>query len=327
MGAIDTEGKQYLSNSVFFADAFNYLLYDGDQVIKPENLRELDTTELTVPYGNNARMPVQKYRDLLKLWNAMMDDNAIYVILGAELQDKVHYGMPVKDGLYDMLGYSKQIAEIKRSYKKYSGTADEADKDEGELTVENGVLKIKLTSAEFLSGLRKDDKLIPIITAVVYLGEEPWDGPRSLYDMLDIKNAALKKFIPNYWINLISPADMDEDEFDKFHTGLGFAMRVIKHQSEDADAIIMATNHKKIDRETAVFLNKAVNLQLVYEEKTGGVDMCKAMERKEQKDKITGIIETYRLDGLSDEDIIAKVLRVYNVTREYVLSLLKAQVA
>ena len=42
------------------------------------------TTELTVPYGNDARVPVQKYRDLLKMWNAMMDGNAIYVILGAE---------------------------------------------------------------------------------------------------------------------------------------------------------------------------------------------------------------------------------------------------
>ena len=54
----------------------------------------------------------------------MMDDRAIYVILGAELQDKVHYGMPVKDGLYDMLGYSKQIAEIKRSYRKDTDQAD-----------------------------------------------------------------------------------------------------------------------------------------------------------------------------------------------------------
>lgn len=52
------------------------------------------------------------------MWNAMMDENAIYVILGAELQDRVHYGMPVKDGLYDMLGYSKQIAGIKRPYRK-----------------------------------------------------------------------------------------------------------------------------------------------------------------------------------------------------------------
>ena len=83
MGTMDTEGKQYLSNPVIFADAFNYLLYDGEQVIKPEALQELDTTELTVPYGSNARVPVQKYRDLLKMWNAMMDENAIYVILGA----------------------------------------------------------------------------------------------------------------------------------------------------------------------------------------------------------------------------------------------------
>ena len=327
MGAIDTEGKQYLSNSVFFADAFNYLLYDGDQVIKPEELRELDTTELTVPYGNNARVPIQKYRDLLKLWNAMMDDNAIYVILGAELQDKVHYGMPVKDGLYDMLGYSKQIAEIKRSYQKESGEANEAASDEGELTVEDGVLKIKLTSAEFLSGLRKGDKLIPIITAVVYLGDEPWDGPKSLFEMLDVRDRRLIPFINDYKLNLISPADMDDDEFDKFHTGLGFAMRVIKHQSEDADAIIMATNHKKIDRETAVFLNKVVNLKLVYEEKTGGVDMCKAMERKEQKDKITGAITGMKLMGASDNDIITKITARFKVTKEYVLALLKAQVA
>ncbi len=323
MGTIDAEGKQYLSNRVFFADAFNYLLYDGEQVIKPEELRELDTTELTVPYGNNVRVPVQKYRDLLKLWNAMMDENAIYVILGAELQDKVHYGMPVKDGLYDMIGYSKQIAEIKRSYSN----AAEAFNIEGELTVADGMLKIKLSSAEFLSGLRKGDKLVPIITAVVYLGEEPWDGPRSLFEMLDVRDKRLIPFLNDYKLNLISPADMAENEFDKFHTELGFAMKIIKHQSEDADAIIMATNHKKIDRETAIFLNNAVNLKLVYEEKTGGVDMCKAMERKEMRDKVTGAITGMKLMGASENDIIAKITEQFKVTKEYVLSLLKAQMA
>ena len=104
-------------------------------------------------------------------------------------------------------------------------------------------------------------------------------------------------------------------------------MRVIKHQSEDADAIIMDTNHKKIDRETAVFLNKAVNLKLVYEEKTGGVDMCKAMERKEQKDIITGAITGMKLMGASDNDIITKITEQFKLTKEYVLALLKAQVA
>ena len=316
MGVMDTEGKQYLSNPVIFADAFNYLLYDGEQVIKPEELKELDTTELTVPYGNNARVPVQKYRDLLKLWNAMMDENAIYVILGAELQDKVHYGMPVKDGLYDMLGYSKQIAEIRRSYRQ-----DSVDQ-EGEITVDNGVLKIKLTSEEFLSGLRKEDKLIPIITAVVYFGEKPWDGPRSLFEMLDVRDERLYRFLSDYKLNLISPADMDEDEFVKFHTELGFAMKLLKHQAADADELIVREGHRKVSSETAYFLNAAMKLNLELEVELGGVDMCKAQEKNNLKREVMGAIMGMRKLGASDDSIIAAVMEMFNVTREYVLALL-----
>ncbi len=323
MGVIDTEGKRYLSNNDIFADAFNYLVYGGKQVIKADELREIDTTELALPYGNGAKVPVQKYRDILKLWDAKMDDDAIYVILGTELQDKVHYGMPVKDGLYDMLGYSNQIDEIRRSYRNQSGK----DNTDGELVLDGDSLKIKLTSEEFLSGLRKGDKLIPIITAVVYLGDTPWDGPRSLHEMLDFKNDAIKDFVPDYRINLISPADMDDDEFTKFNTDLGFAMNVIKHQSDNADEIIGATNHRKIDRDTAVFLNTAVKLNLEYEEKTGGVDMCLAMEKKQTKDEITGAIRILKSTGATDNDIIAKIMDTFHVTKEYVLTLLSLQKA
>ena len=312
---MDTEGKQYLSNPVFFADAFNYLLYDGEQVIKPKELQELDTTELSVPYGNNARVPVQKYRDLLKMWNAMKDENAIYVILGAELQDKVHYGMPVKDGLYDMLGYSNQIAEIKRSYMNDAS-------NEGEITVDDGVLKIKLTREEFLSGLRKGDKLIPIITAVVYFGAEPWDGPKSLFEMLDVRDERLYRFLSDYKLNLISPADMDDDEFKKFHTELGYAMKLLKHQSEDADEVIAREGHRKVSPETAYFLKTAMKLKLEFEVEPGGVDMCKAMEKRDQRKEVTGAIKCMRSMGASDNDIISKMVEIFHVTEEYVLPLL-----
>ena len=321
MGVIDTEGKKYLLDNEIFADAFNYLVYGGKQVIKAADLREIDTTELAVPYGNSAKAPVQKYRDILKLWNAMMDDDAIYVILGTEIQDKVHYGMPVKDGLYDMLGYSKQIEEIRRSYQKHG------EETGGEITSEDGSLKIKLTSEEFLSGLRKEDKLIPIITAVIYLGDTPWDGPRSLHDMLDFKNDVIKSYVPDYKLNLISPADMNDEEFEKFNTDLGFAMEVIKHQSTDADEIIGRTNHRKIDRDTAVFLNTVVKLNLEYEEETGGVDMCLAMEKKQTKDEVNGAIKGMRIAGMSDNDIVAQIIKNFNVTKEYVLALLKPQKA
>ena len=323
MGVIDTEGKRYLFNNDIFADAFNYLVYGGKQVIKADELREIDTTELALPYGNGAKVPVQKYRDILKLWDAKMDDAAIYVILGTELQDKVHYGMPVKDGLYDMLGYSNQIDEIRRSYRNQNGKND----TDGELVIDGDSLKIKLTSEEFLSGLRKGDKLIPIITAVVYLGDTPWDGPRSLHDMLDFKNDAIKDFVPDYKINLISPADMDDDEFTKFNTDLGFAMNVIKHQSNNADEIIGATNHRKIDRDTAVFLNTAARLHLEYEEKTGGIDMCKALDNRIQKEKIISVMDYMKDEGKSETDIINKIIERFHVTKEYVLALLSPQKA
>ena len=37
----------------------------------------------------------------------------------------------------------------------------------------------KSGSAEFLSGFYREDRLIPIITVVVYFGADSWDAPKS----------------------------------------------------------------------------------------------------------------------------------------------------
>ena len=42
----DTITKNYMQDSKTFADAFNFLLYGGRQVIKPEQLKPLDTTSI-----------------------------------------------------------------------------------------------------------------------------------------------------------------------------------------------------------------------------------------------------------------------------------------
>ena len=70
MGVIDVEGKKYFPNVKYFADLFNYLLYGGTPVIDPKKLTELDTDLIVTPYGNGAKVRVQKYRDLLRLWGA-----------------------------------------------------------------------------------------------------------------------------------------------------------------------------------------------------------------------------------------------------------------
>lgn len=324
MGYLDAEAKQYLGKKITFADAFNYLLYNGEQVIDPEKLSEMDTSQLALPYGNNARLPVQKYRDILKIWEAMTDGNVIYVILGVELQAKVHYAMPVKDGLYDMIGYSKQVEENRKSLNKKEG---EPEDESAELYSEDGVLKIRLTSEEFLSGFRKSDRLIPIITAVIYIGDMPWDGPKSLLEMMDIRDDRIRPFLNDYKLNIISAADIADNDFDKFNTELGKVLRIIKHQKQDADKLIEELGHNKIDPDAAFFLKKAANLDIEIEIKDGGVDMCESLERRYKKEKIEGAIEGMRLMGASDNDIISKIVETFNVTKEYVLALLAPKMA
>ena len=72
MGLADTVTKAYMKENTVFADAFNYLIYGGKTVVNPTQLKELDTTEIALPFGaqdENGNQPddaVQKYRDVLK---------------------------------------------------------------------------------------------------------------------------------------------------------------------------------------------------------------------------------------------------------------------
>ena len=105
MGQVDSVTKAYVQHNVVFADIFNQFIYDGRQVIQPDNLRELDTTALG--RGRNGKM-LQKNRDVLKL--AMKTDGrTAYCILGVENQTKIHYAMVVRNMLYDALRLDEQV--------------------------------------------------------------------------------------------------------------------------------------------------------------------------------------------------------------------------
>lgn len=96
----DTITKDYMQDSETFADAFNFLIYGGKQVIKPEQLRPLDTTSIVLPYGDESKkVPIQKYRDVLKMVTAMEDDRAAYLLLGIDT-------MRCRSGICCMMRYS-----------------------------------------------------------------------------------------------------------------------------------------------------------------------------------------------------------------------------
>ncbi len=43
-----------------------------------------------------------------------------------------------------------------------------------------------LEGDEYLSGMKKTDKFMPVITVVIYYSETPWDGAATLHGMLDM---------------------------------------------------------------------------------------------------------------------------------------------
>ena len=87
----DTETKAYMRENKVFADAFNYLIYNGRKEIKPENLKELDTTELVhlvASEKNQKKETVQKYRDILKSAVIMQDQSATIWYLESKIRVK-----------------------------------------------------------------------------------------------------------------------------------------------------------------------------------------------------------------------------------------------
>ena len=58
IGAIDAITKAYIRKNEVFADAFNYFMYDGAQVIQPECLKELDSTEIAILLNEKDTMEI-----------------------------------------------------------------------------------------------------------------------------------------------------------------------------------------------------------------------------------------------------------------------------
>ncbi len=81
MRQADALTKEYLSNNEIFADVFNYLIYDGQQRILPDNLIERETSEITLPLGKRGELAtIQKFRDILKGCVTKEYKNTLYVL-------------------------------------------------------------------------------------------------------------------------------------------------------------------------------------------------------------------------------------------------------
>ncbi len=292
MGKKDTVTVEYMRRNEIFADAFNYFVYGGRQVINPDSLVELDTREIGVPYGgaDGAEQPVQRIHDLIKFVTAMTDRRVAYLILAIENQSNIHYAMPVKNLVNDALQYAKQVEIAANSHKK-SGDYKGADSD------------------EYLSGFMKNDKLIPVVTLVVYFGDKLWDGPMSVHEMFNEQDAEILALVPDYKINLIAPAVIDEKDFSKFNSSLREVLSFIKY-SRNADKLEEIVNSdadfRKLGRSEVNVLNACVDANLTMKPNEEVVDMCEALRELERR-------AAEKAKNKEKEDIAKNLLRMGNM--------------
>lgn len=251
--------KKYIGNNDKFADLCNYFLFDGKQVIQPNDLKEKDVTELGLPYTDRGYMALEKVRDLLKSCVVKTAAGITYLVIGIENQTDIHYAMVIRNMLMDALNYATQVDAYAKKHRK--------DKD--------------LKGDEFLSGFAKTDKLQPVITITIYWSSGAWDGARCLHEMLDIPDKNLLSFIPNYSMNLIVPEELTD--FDKFQTELGTVFEIC-HCANDKNKFLNLIESRKengfyLGREAVEMLNECVNVGIKLPKSKGDVvNMCKAVE-------------------------------------------------
>jgi hypothetical protein len=265
----DTITKDYMSDTAIFADVFNYYIYGGEQIIQPEQLIERDSTKITLPYGaDGAVVPVQKFRDVQKLYAAMTDGNLGYVLYGIEAQSEIHYAAAVKNNLYDAMEYAGQVEEAARSHRRAMKQADAMQK--------------KPNAGEFLSGFWKEDQLIPSVTVMLYFSPDVWDGPLSLFDMMEVKDSRIFSFLDNYHVRLIAPAQMTDEEIMKFQSSLREVIFFIKYSKDRKNLDrILKTNEKRfreVERRAADVIEAITHTGLKYDESEEVVDMCQAIQ-------------------------------------------------
>lgn len=243
--ASDEAIYERLLDNELFADLFNGSFFQGNQVIDAKNLED-----------SNEKKQIK--------------------VSGRE----VHYGMPVRNMMYDAIDYMKQMQQLEKENR------------------ENKELKGK---AEFLSGLKREDRLLPAFTMVFYYGErQMWDGPMCLHDMLKFP-AVLepwKEYLPDYPLNLVYSHNVQPENF---RTGLREVFELLRVANDKkVMGKFLLENKKKyenLDWEKGELISDFLNIPLIKAQKNsakkgGKFDMCTAFrqmyEEGESKGEITG---------------------------------------
>ena len=180
--------------------------------------------------------------------------------------------------------------------------------------------------------MKKTDKFVPVITVVIYYGETPWDGAKSLHEMLNIPKE-LTPYVNDYKLlfvearenNLLLHNTDNRDLFQLFQILLDKSMTVKEAKEK---AIRYSTEHKT-DKSVIQAVAGATKVKINYHLLEKGEDaMCTLFEKIENEGITKGITKGITLGRAeeiikmskkykaSDEDIIKDLMSELSVSEE-----------
>lgn len=249
MGKRDLDLKSYLSDRRRYADLYNGSIFQGGQLLKAEELEPVETVATKI--GKEGE--IERTSDIIMRQKTTGDLFALWIL---ENQETIDYSMPVRVMLKEALEYDRQVKELKRAnaaeYKKGR------DKD--------GIFF--LTAGEYLYKVRKEDRIYPVNTLIVYWGREPWDGPKSLHDFLDFGNKdirikrELKKLVPEYPLHIL---DLNAAaDYSKFRTELRTVFELYRCRNDKKEFgkyVKMHEECRHLDEESIRMIGRFTNAE------------------------------------------------------------------
>lgn len=195
----DEEWKNYFYDNARYADLINGAAFAGRQVLTADSLQELDTQTGFVREPDSTgrdqkagrRKKNQKggirYRDMLR----KAAFGAGCAVIGIEPEERADYSMPLRDMYYSVGEYEKQASQVRSRVRA------------GHRGLKGG---------EYLYRFPRGTLLNPVVTVILYCGEEEWDGPRTLHEMLDLSGIPeeLAGMVPDYRINILEVRRMED---------------------------------------------------------------------------------------------------------------------
>ena len=193
MSEIDLDQKQLLEWEDTFADIVNNLLFKGQEIIKPSELKPAKRDSL---YKDRELRNRMQERDVAKIWEQCGIHMAY---LGLDDQTSIHRAMPLRIIGYDGAAYRDELNKIEDDEAK----ADDANNKDDEK--------------------KNPLQIYPAISMVLHFDyKQRWTGPRTLKECFKNIHPLLEPYINDYKIHVFDIAWLSDDTIKRFKNDFRF---------------------------------------------------------------------------------------------------------